>query len=97
MSKKFINHIQFTDTIGLTECIDGFWLYDKTRSMNLSMKAKTKDDAFIEASSYYQKRLAENEKALKALRLKVEGFVNQFIVEREEYFDGEVTILEVQI
>lgn len=94
---KTINHIQYTDTIGLTECTDGFWLYDKTRGMNLSMHVKTKDDAFIESLTYYQKRLSQNEIELANLKSKVEGFVNQFIVERDEYFDGEVTILEVQI
>lgn len=31
MTKNYINHIQLTDTIGLTECNDGYWLYDKSR------------------------------------------------------------------
>ena len=79
--KKSISHIQFTDTIGLTECPDGFWLYDKTRGMNLAMSAKTKDDAFIEALSYYQKRLAEVESSYKTLNEKVNLFVHQFVVD----------------
>lgn len=76
---KTINHIQYTDTIALTECTDGFWLYDKTRGINLCMKAKTKDDAFIESLSYYQKRLIEVENNYKTLKVQVDLFVNQFI------------------
>ena len=95
---KTINHVQYTDTIAVTECTDGFWLYDKTRGMNLSMHVKTKDDAFIEALTYYQKRLTQNENELATLKSKVEGFVNQFIVEHHENINGDyVTMLEVQI
>lgn len=37
---KAINNIILTDTLTISECTDGFWLYDKTRGMNLSMRAK---------------------------------------------------------
>ena len=46
--------------------------------MNLSMYAKTKEDAFIEALEYYQKRLAVVEREYAALSKKVETFVDQF-------------------
>ena len=38
---------------------DGFWLYDNVVGMNLGMKAKTEQEAFIEALSYYQRRLPQ--------------------------------------
>lgn len=54
---KVIEHKKLTETLGITECADGFWLYDKTRGMNLAMKEKTAQDAFVKALSYYQERL----------------------------------------
>ena len=56
----------------------GFWLYDETQGMNLSMRAKTAEAAFVEALTYYQNRLLEVEKAHKELTKKVDAFVSQF-------------------
>jgi hypothetical protein len=78
-----INHVQLTETLGLTERPDGFWLYDKTRGMNLSMRAKTPQDAFVEALSYYQRRLAEVEAKHRELETKVNAFVEQFIEQED--------------
>jgi hypothetical protein len=61
----------------------GFWLYDETRGMNLSIRAKTAEAAFVKALTYYQKRLLEVEKAHNELTQKVDAFVSQF-VEPEE-------------
>lgn len=36
-----INHIKLSDTLHMTERNGEFWLYDVTRGMNLSMRAKT--------------------------------------------------------
>ena len=49
------------DTLALSECTDGFWLWDETREMNLSMKAKTEQAALVETIGYYQRRLLEVE------------------------------------
>lgn len=80
---KAISSVHLTDTLTLSECNDGFWLYDKTRGMNLSMRAKTESAAFIECISYYQKRLAEVETDHRALSEKVESFVSQFVNDDE--------------
>lgn len=56
----------------------GFWLYDKTQSMNLSMKAKTAEAAFVEALTYYQKRLAAVKGGYDDLQARVDAFVSQF-------------------
>jgi hypothetical protein len=74
---KIISHTQLTETLGLTECKDGFWLYDKTRSMNLSIRAPTLQDAFVEALTYYQRRLADVERAHASLTARVDAFVSQ--------------------
>lgn len=68
--------MKYDETISLVERKNGFWLYDKTRGMNLSMRAKTKDDAFFEAIKYYQKRLATVEAELKTLSAKVDSFID---------------------
>jgi hypothetical protein len=63
----------------------GFWLYDETRGMNLAMRAKTSTEAFVEALSYYQERLAEVEHDFASMKTKVDIFVNQFT--DDEYED----------
>lgn len=67
------------DTISLHKDHQGYWLYDQTRGMNLAMKAKTEQDAYITALIYYQKALAEVGKSYSELVAKVDGFVGQFI------------------
>lgn len=79
-----INHVQQTETLVLTERQDGFWLYDRTRGMNLSMRAKTPQDAFVEALCYYQRRLAEVEAKHHELETKVNAFVKQFTEPQED-------------
>ena len=75
---KVISSEKLSETIGIAECKDGFWLYDKTRGMNLAMRAKTRDAAFIKALTYYQNRMAKLEAEHKALTDKVDSFVSQF-------------------
>ena len=82
---KVISHTKLTPTLSLTECKDGFWLYDTTRDMNLAVQAKTAQDAFVKALEYYQGRLLEIEKAHAELSQKVEAFVSQF---QEDTDDG---------
>lgn len=83
---KVIKHTKLTDTLAITECKDGFWLYDKVRGMNLAMKADTEQAAFTKAIMYYQDRLPRKEKELKELQSKVKTFVNQFIDKDEDIF-----------
>lgn len=73
-----INNMKLSDTLDLTECVDGFWLYDKTRGMNLAMRAKTKEEAFTWALMYYQERLSHIEAELKTVNNKVSAFIDQF-------------------
>jgi hypothetical protein len=65
------------DTIELSQGKNGFWLYDQTRGMNLSMKAPSEQQAFADAVMYYQNRLMEVEKDYLALKTLVETFVKQ--------------------
>lgn len=81
---KVIKNTELTGTLTLSECTDGFWLYDKTRGMNLSMRAKTPQDAFVECITYYQHRLTEVETAHRELAAKVDAFVSQFVEGEDE-------------
>lgn len=75
---KFIRQVFKTDTLSLCECNDGYYLYDTVVGMNIAMRAKTEQDACIEALFYYQKRLVEVKADYKTLNDKVEGFLSQF-------------------
>jgi hypothetical protein len=81
MSKKAISFTKLNDTLQISEHNDGFWLYDFTQSMNLAMRAKTRDAAFVEALTYYQKHLSRAEKAYKDLKSQVDSFGAPFIEE----------------
>ena len=73
------------DTIALSkvENKEEYWLYDYTRGMNLSMRAKSEQDAFVESLMYYQKRLKEVEAEFNTLSNKVSIFIDS-IVEEED-------------
>lgn len=80
---KTISHEKLSDSVAITECSDGWWLYDETRGMNLAMRAKSRDAALIDAITYYQWRLAELETEHRTLRRKVDCFVGQFVDDYE--------------
>ena len=83
MASKAINNIKLTDTLTMSECTDGYWLYDSTRGMNLSMRAKTQEDAFVEAITYYQKRSKNVEAELEKLNESVSVFINSISNEED--------------
>jgi hypothetical protein len=78
MSRPPISSEKLSDTLEISECHDGFWIYDETRGMNLAMKAKTKDAAFVEVIEYYQNRLRQIELEFVSMNNKVKAFVSQF-------------------
>lgn len=78
MSRPPISVTDLNETLVLSESHDGFWLYDETRGMNLSMRAKTRDGAFVEALTYYQDHLQKVENELKGIQTKVDAFIVQF-------------------
>lgn len=75
---KVIRKVFKIDTLSLHECTDGYYLYDYVVGMNISMRAKTEQDAYIEALLYYQRRLFEVKTDYKTLNAKVESFLCQF-------------------
>lgn len=79
---KVIRKVFKIDTLSLHECTDGYYLYDTIVGMNISMRAKTEQDAFIEALLYYQKRLVEVKKDYTTLNSKVQNFIS--LCDRED-------------
>ena len=75
---KAIRNVFRIDTPSLTECNDGYYLYDTVVGMNISMRAKTEQDACIKALLYYQRRLAEVKSEYKDLQDKVDSFLSLF-------------------
>ena len=75
---KAIRNVFRIDTLSLTECNDGYYLYDTVVGMNISMRAKTEQDACIKALLYYQRRLAEVKSEYKDLQDKVDSFLSLF-------------------
>lgn len=71
---KFIRSIFKTETLSLCECNYGFYLYDTVVSMNIAMRAKTEQDAYIEALMYYQKSLKQAQLRYNDINSKVESF-----------------------
>lgn len=67
----------------LTECHNGYWLWDKTQEMNLAMKADSREEALLEALEFYQKYYAKRKKELSDLKAKVDSFLVQFEPEDE--------------
>ena len=87
MSKPPDNTRKLSETLWISEYKSGgslgFWLYDKTRGMNLAMRAKSETAAFVKALQYYQKRLMEVEAEQRTLKTKVDTFIEQFVCEEE--------------
>lgn len=75
---KALRKVFKIETLSLHECTDGYYLYDYVIGMNISMRAKTEQDAYIEALLYYQRRLVEVKVDYKTLNDKVESFLCQF-------------------
>lgn len=84
-NNRVIRRIKLTSTLTITECKDGYSLYDYTRGMNLSMRAKTEQDAYVDAITYYQERCAEIEKKKKKLYDSVNNFIESLSDNDEIY------------
>jgi hypothetical protein len=84
MGRPNISTKHLTETLHLAERHDGWWLYDDTQGMNLGMRAKTSEEAFVEALSYYQRRLKKAEDELASITAKVDAFVGQFRTDQDD-------------
>jgi hypothetical protein len=81
---KAIRNVFKIETFSLVECNDGYYLWDGVVEMNISMRAKTEQDACIKGLLYYQKRLSVLKADYKDLSSKVETFVAQFVEKQDD-------------
>lgn len=81
---KTIKSEKLSESITLSECTDGFWLYDKTRGMNLAMRSKSRELAFLSVIDYYQKRLLTVDSEYAILKERVDNFVGMFSSDEDD-------------
>lgn len=82
---KTLNSVVLSKTLTISECTDGFWLWDETRRMNLAMKAESTEAALVEAITYYQRRMADVESSYNSLKSRVESFVESVRDDEDDY------------
>jgi hypothetical protein len=75
---KPIRNVFKTDTLTLTECTDGYYLWDKVEGFNIAIHAKSEQQALIDGLDYYQRYHSKLKKEYKELNDKVESFLCQF-------------------
>jgi len=79
---RAIRNVFKTDTLTLTECTDGYYLWDNVASFNIAIHAKSEQQALIDGLNYYQNYHSKLKKEHKDLNDKVQNFLSQF--ERED-------------
>lgn len=87
---KLNEHLTLSERHPDSECqrCTSWWLYDTRAGMNIGMRAKTRDGAFVEAIEHWAKHAQEYEKAYADLRGQVNAFVGQ-VSEAGEDTDNE--------
>ena len=83
---KAIRNIFKNEMFSLTECTDGYYLWDNVLKMNIGMYCKTEQEAFIKRLDYYQRRLSEVKQDYKDLSSKVQTFVDQVVDQDKIYY-----------
>lgn len=78
MGSKVISQEKLSDTLTLSKCTDGFWLWDDVYRGNLAIRSRTREAALLECIRYYQRRLPEVYNKLSSLQSKVDSFLVQF-------------------
>jgi hypothetical protein len=86
MSRPSIHTDKLNEHLTISEChpdsecrTNNWWLYDDRAGMNIGIREKTRDEAFVEAIEYWAERAIKYEKLYLSIRSKVDSFVGQFI------------------
>lgn len=94
MSRPAINNIELNDHLTLSEChpdsecrTNNWWLYDDRAygGMNVGMREKTRDEAFVAAIEFWARRAMSAERKHAEIKAKVDTFVAQFVEVEDEY------------
>jgi hypothetical protein len=78
MTAKTPSPEKLLPTLTLTNCWDGWWLYDETQGMNLAMRAPSREAALLYALQYHRERHIKYANQHAALSQKVLAFTSQF-------------------
>ena len=87
MARPAINTTHLNEYLGLSECHPdsecrtvNWWLYDARAygGMNVAMRAKTRDEAFVAAIEFWAERALEAERKYAQIKGRVDAFVDQF-------------------
>ena len=95
MSRPAISNTRLNQHLTLSEChpdsecpTNSWWLYDDRAygsGINIGMREKTRDEAFVKAIEFWAKRAMTAEKAYSQIKGQVDAFVKQFVkIEDEE-------------
>ena len=97
MSRPSISHLELNQHLTISEChpdsecrTNNWRLYDSRAygsGMNISMRAKTRDEAFVEAIEFWARRAQIAEQAHAQLKGQVDSFVRQFADQFKESDD----------
>ena len=89
MSRPAIHSIKLNQHLTLSEChpdsecrTNNWSLYDDRAcggGMNIGMRAKTRDEAFVEAIEFWAERAIKAERVHSQLKSQVDDFVGQFV------------------
>jgi hypothetical protein len=89
MSRPAISNTKLNEHLTLSEChpdsecrVNNWWLYDKRAygsGMNVALRAKTRDEAFVGAIEFWAERATKFEQAYLRLKAQVDAFVGQFV------------------
>ena len=93
MARKPISSVRLNQHLTLSEChpdlecrVNSWWLYDDRAygtGMNIGMRTKTRDEAFLEAIEFWAERARKTENALASLQAQVKGFFD-YLPQRDE-------------
>lgn len=88
MSRPAISSVKLNQHLTLSECHPdsecraiNWWLYDDRAygsGMNISMRAETRDEAFVEAIEFWAARAAKAERDYAVIKAQVDEFVGRF-------------------
>jgi glucuronate isomerase len=91
MSRPPIQSIKLSDELSLCEChpdsecgTANWWLHDKRADVNLGMREKTPEAAFIKTINYWAKRAQLYQELHDNLQRQVDAFVEQVRPAKEE-------------
>lgn len=83
MGTKALIQEKLTDTLTLSQCIDGYWIYDAQLGYNTAMHCKTEREAFISTINDYKERLIALKNTNKVLMVASKNFLESVAEELE--------------